>query len=251
MPQADALKCRVGLGLWKAVDRRDLYITQTPQIFPRRELLELLQASPTLDYKDEAELWLQAQKPLEAVEGARENFKITDQGDWKMAQLLAGPRSLRNGIGYDVHPLVPHRRLVLGGVAIPSPLGLAGHSDADLVSHAAADALLGAAGLPDIGLLYPASDETYRDVRSLELLKDAYRRVKALGWTLHWLDMVVTAQIPRLAPWKDAIQQSLESVLGQGRLNLKFKSGEAVAPIGTAEAIQVWCTATLAESGVL
>ena len=153
--------------------------------------------------------------------------------------------NLRIGHGYDVHRLTAGRRLILGGVEIPYGQGLDGHSDADALTHAVADAVLSAAGLPDIGTLYPASDVRYKGICSMELLKDAVTRAESEGWNVDWISAVLTAQTPRLAPWKDQIVRSLEGVLGEGRVSVTFKSGEGIAPVGTAQAVCVWATATL------
>src|SRR5437588_5370496 len=118
-----------------------------------------------------------------------------------------GPVGGRVGIGFDVRPFSdePGRRLVLGGVELPGERGLAGHSDADVVAHAVADALLGPAGLGDLGTLFPASDDRYRDVSSLELLRDVARRVAGTGWWVVNVDVVIAAERPRLAPHMEAI----------------------------------------------
>ena len=245
LPEANALK-RISGGEITAMNRDGVFITQTPQLFPRLMLLRMLEHSADFSYKDEAELWLQQGEKLDWAEGSQINFKVTERGDWEMAQMLASrPDEIRNGLGYDVHPFVPGRPLVLGGVVIPSRLGLDGHSDADALTHAVADAVLSAAGLPDIGTLYPASDVRYKGICSMELLKDAVNRAESEGWDVDWISAVLTAQTPRLAPWKDQIVRSLEGVLGEGRVSVTFKSGEGIAPVGTAQAVCVWATATL------
>ena len=250
LPEANALK-RVDKNGVTPVDRDGLYITQTPQLFPRVPLLELLDQARDFACKDEAELWIQNGKKLDWVPGAQKNFKVTERGDWEMACELALESAIcRCGLGYDVHPLVPGRPLVLGGVAVPSRLGLDGHSDADVLAHAVSDAVLSAAGLPDIGTLYPASDERYRDVYSMKLLADVVARARECGWNIEWISAVLTAQTPRLSPWKDAIIRSLESVLGEGRVSVTFKSGEGVEPAGTSRAIFVWASATMQKSRV-
>ena len=243
LPEVNALKRMEGDSM-SAVDRDGLYITQTPQLFPRRALEELLQASD-FSARDEAELWLQSGKVVSSVEGETMNFKITDEGDWQMARRLAEGGEIRTGLGYDVHPLMPGRKLVLGGVVIPSRLGLDGHSDGDALCHACADAVLSAAGLPDIGTLYPASDEQYQDADSTELLGDVLGRIKAQGWRVHWLSAVVSAQTPRLAPWKEQIVASMEKLLEGKTFSVTFKSGEAVGSAGRGEAFYVWAAATL------
>ena len=120
---------------------------------------------------------------------------------------------LRVGIGFDAHALADGRPLVLAGVTIPSDRGLVGHSDADLVCHALTDALLGAAGLGDIGALYPSSDARWRGARSLDLLAEAWRSLAAGGWELVNADAVVVMQAPTLAPHRDAMRTALAGAL--------------------------------------
>ncbi|HYX85284.1 MAG TPA: 2-C-methyl-D-erythritol 2,4-cyclodiphosphate synthase [Gaiellales bacterium] len=121
---------------------------------------------------------------------------------------------LRVGIGVDAHAFADGRRLVLAGVEIPSGRGLAGHSDADLVCHAAVDALLGAAGMEDIGHLFPSDDAALAGAASVELLRQAWERVRAAGWELVNLDAVVIMEAPRLAPHRAAMRESLAAALG-------------------------------------
>ena len=120
---------------------------------------------------------------------------------------------MRIGIGYDVHRLVAGRALVIGGVNIPFAKGLLGHSDADVLTHAIMDALLGAAGLSDIGHLFPDTDDTYKDAKSLDLLRQVAARVDAAGYTIVNIDAVVVAERPKLAPHVPAIKQNLAAVL--------------------------------------
>ncbi len=248
LPEANALK-KIQDGRVSAIEREGIYITQTPQLFPRKALLEMLEGAQNFAFKDEAELWLQKDRSLDFVQGITENFKITEEGDWRMACRLAEERVVtRNGLGYDVHPLVPGRPLILGGVEIPSLLGLAGYSDADALAHAIADAILSAAGLPDIGTLYPANDEKYRDADSTLLLADAVGRVRNSGWEIEWISAALTAQRPILAPWHDKIVASLEKILGKKCVSVTFKSGEHVGPTGNCEAVYVWASATLRKS---
>jgi 2-C-methyl-D-erythritol 2,4-cyclodiphosphate synthase len=124
---------------------------------------------------------------------------------------------LRIGIGVDAHAFEAGVPLVLGGVAIDHPRGLAGHSDGDVVAHALTDALLGAAGLADIGALYPSDDEHYRGADSLELLSEAYRQVVAAGYLLVNADCVLVGQEPRIAPFRDTMAERLAGALGVER----------------------------------
>ena len=151
----------------------------------------------------------------------------------------------RVGIGTDLHRLVAGRRLILGHVPIASELGLAGHSDADVLLHAVTDALLGAAGLPDIGELFPDTDPRYKDVDSSVLLTAAVREVTAQGYALVNVDVTVHAERPRLRPHKAAIRGELASLLGLpvDAVNVKAKTNEGVDAVGRGEAIA--CTAVV------
>ncbi len=229
------------------VDRTLLRRTQTPQGFPVKDLRELLEkASPRFD---EGELWRSAGKRLSFVAGDPRNFKVTYPEDLEMAgALLEGCKEMRTGHGFDVHPLVPGRALVLGGVCIPSPLGLQGHSDADLITHAVCDALLGAAGLPDLGNLFPASQERYKNIRSLLLLEEVLRRLLEERWSISWVDITLHAQYPRLNSYRQEILSSLGAALFPGeenRCNLKMKSGEFCGSVGRGECMECYAVATL------
>lgn len=250
---ADALKRVLPDGKMTIVPREDLLATQTPQVFPREELLCAFDEHQD-GFRDEAEAWIMAGKELVPVRGAKLNFKITDAQDWELASaIVEGGEVMRVGNGFDVHPLVPGRRLRLGGIEIPdAPLGLHGHSDADVVAHAVADALLGAAGESDIGTLFPANDDTYKGANSMELLKQVVDLISSEGWSIEWVDATLQAQIPRLADKIEAIRRSLESALqlGQRRsgrvANIKVKSGESVGSVGRGECLICHATATVA-----
>ena len=147
--------------------------------------------------------------------------------------------TFRVGIGYDIHRLAEGRRLVVGGIEIEHPKGLMGHSDADVVLHAVTDALLGAAGLPDIGDLFPDSDPAYKDADSRTLLKDAMERVRAAGFAAHNLDLIVHAEAPKLSPYKRRIADSIASLTGLSpdRVGVKAKTNEGMGPLGYTDAI--------------
>ena len=156
---------------------------------------------------------------------------------------------IRVGMGYDVHSFSDDdaRPLVLGGVSMEGR-ALAGHSDADAVCHAVADALLGPAGLPDLGALFPASDDTYRDASSLALLRDVVGRVTDAGWSVVNVDVVVHAEEPRLAPHLDAMTSAVRDALGGAHVSITPKRGEGIGAVGRREGIQCWAFALL-ESG--
>ncbi|MFM8302711.1 MAG: 2-C-methyl-D-erythritol 2,4-cyclodiphosphate synthase [Actinomycetota bacterium] len=161
--------------------------------------------------------------------------------------------TIRVGLGFDVHPFAPDRPLVLGGVTIPDATGLAGHSDADAVAHAVADALLGAAGLPDLGTLYPASDDLHLGAASVGFLVEIARRLAADGWTVGNVDVVIAAEQPRLAPHVAAIATGVAQALEAARdpsdavvaVSVTPKRGEGLGAIGRAEGIAAWAVALL------
>jgi 2-C-methyl-D-erythritol 2,4-cyclodiphosphate synthase len=151
---------------------------------------------------------------------------------------------VRTGIGIDSHRFEPGRRLVLGGVEIPYELGLAGHSDADVLAHAIADALLGAASLGDIGQHFPDTDEAWRDADSMQLLRDVVARVREAGHEVVHVDATVMLERPKLAPHRDAIQASLAAVLGS--INVKATTGEGMGFVGRGEGAAALAVATIA-----
>jgi 2-C-methyl-D-erythritol 2,4-cyclodiphosphate synthase len=159
----------------------------------------------------------------------------------------------RVGLGFDVHPFGDEPPLVLAGVRIADASRLAGHSDGDVVAHAVADALLGPAGLPDLGTLFPASDDALRDADSMRLLADVVARLTADRWWLDNVDVVIAAERPRLAPHMEAMHANLLEVLtplkepmGHGiNVSVRPKRAEGLGAIGRAEGIAVWAVALL------
>jgi 2-C-methyl-D-erythritol 2,4-cyclodiphosphate synthase len=151
--------------------------------------------------------------------------------------------SVRTGIGIDSHRFEPGRRLVLGGVEIPSERGLAGHSDADVLTHAVIDALLGAAGLGDIGELFPDTEDAWKDADSMALLRDVAARVAAAGFAVEHVDATVMLEAPKLAPHKAAIRASLAAVLGS--VNVKATTGERMGFVGRGEGVAALAVVTL------
>jgi 2-C-methyl-D-erythritol 2,4-cyclodiphosphate synthase len=151
------------------------------------------------------------------------------------------------GLGYDIHPLVAGRKLVLGGLEIPFPRGLSGHSDGDALLHAVADALLGAMGGGDIGRLFPDTDARTEDVSSLLLLADVMARLKSGGWRVVNVDAVVVAEEPKISPHVPAMKNILCPVLGikQTGLGIKGKTNEGFGPVGEGRAIACWAVALI------
>jgi 2-C-methyl-D-erythritol 2,4-cyclodiphosphate synthase len=154
---------------------------------------------------------------------------------------------MRIGIGYDFHRLVPKRKLVLGGVTIPHPTGLLGHSDADVLVHAVCDALFGAAGLGDIGQHFPDTDPTYKDISSLILLSRTWALVAEQGYGIENIDTVIFAEAPKMSPFGHAMGMNMARILdipGE-RINIKATTAEGMGAVGAGEGIGAMCTVLL------
>jgi 2-C-methyl-D-erythritol 2,4-cyclodiphosphate synthase len=151
---------------------------------------------------------------------------------------------VRSGIGWDSHRLAEGRRLILGGVELPHDRGLLGHSDADVLSHAITDALLGAAGLGDIGQHFPDTDPAYAGADSIELLRVALERVREAGWEPEFVDATVIMERPKLAPHRDAIRDRLTAAIG-APVNIKASTGEGLGFVGRQEGVAALAVATL------
>jgi 2-C-methyl-D-erythritol 4-phosphate cytidylyltransferase/2-C-methyl-D-erythritol 2,4-cyclodiphosphate synthase len=243
----------------KTLPRETVFLAQTPQGF-RRDVLDKVVAlgREAPDATDEASLAERAGYRVQVVAGDPDNLKITTEGDLARAEGLVNTEVrteskgslMRIGLGYDLHVLVEGRPLILGGVLIPYERGLMGHSDADAVSHAVTDAVLGAANIGDIGKLFPDTDQAWKNANSLRLLADAWTRVRAAGFTLGNLDIVVIAQQPKIGPHADAIRESLARVLDvtPSQISIKGKTNERVDAVGRGEAIAVHAVALLMHS---
>jgi 2-C-methyl-D-erythritol 2,4-cyclodiphosphate synthase len=158
---------------------------------------------------------------------------------------------MRVGVGYDVHQLVEGRRLFLGGVQIPFHRGLLGHSDGDVLIHAISDAILGAIGEGDIGLHFPDSDKTIEGIQSTKILAHVVGLARKKGYAVTNIDAVVATQEPKIAPIRNAIQESLASIMGINvdRISIKGKTTEGLGFVGRKEGIEVYAVALLEEAG--
>ena len=222
------------------VVRRELiYRTQTPQTFRLADILRAHERAVRDGYSatDDAMVAEYAGINVALVEGATANYKITTREDIQM--------TCRTGIGYDVHRLVPGRPLRLCGTPIPSKLGLDGHSDADVAVHALMDALLGAAGLGDIGRHFPDTDEKYKGADSMKLLaevKDMLGRVRIVN-----VDVAIIAQAPKLAPYMEQMKQNIASTLGipETAVNVKATTEEGLGFTGRGEGMAAMATAAI------
>jgi 2-C-methyl-D-erythritol 2,4-cyclodiphosphate synthase len=155
--------------------------------------------------------------------------------------------NIRIGEGWDVHALVPGRKLILGGVEIAHSAGLLGHSDADVLLHAITDAVLGAAGLGDIGRHFPDTDAQFKGANSSVLLQEAMRRVRGNGWELVNVDSTIVAQAPKLAPYMAAISAGVAQALGVklDQVNVKAKTAEKLGPVGMGQSMEARAVALL------
>jgi 2-C-methyl-D-erythritol 4-phosphate cytidylyltransferase/2-C-methyl-D-erythritol 2,4-cyclodiphosphate synthase len=220
--------------------RDEIFLAQTPQAFRVAVLRDALALED--DVTDEASLAERAGHVVHVVEGDPVNLKITARADLELAERLLGSSSMpvmRVGNGYDLHRLVPGRRLVLGGVSIPFEKGLAAHSDGDAICHAVTDAMLGACGAGDIGRHFPDTDETWRGADSLDLLRHAAAVVRARGFETVNADVVVIAERPKLLPYLAEMIEKLAEALGVDpeRVSVKGKTNEGVDSMGVGESI--------------
>lgn len=154
---------------------------------------------------------------------------------------------MRIGNGYDIHRLVKGRRLILGGVTIPFEKGLLGHSDADVLLHAICDALLGAAGLGDIGLYFPDTDLEYKNISSIKLLHETCAMLAEKGFVVVNLDTVIFAEAPKIAPYREAIRKKIAQTIGikSENINIKATTAEGLGFIGRGEGIGAMCVALI------
>lgn len=156
---------------------------------------------------------------------------------------------MRVGIGYDSHRFAKGRPLIIGGLEIPFEKGLSGHSDADVLTHAIIDALIGAAGLGDIGKHFPDNEERYRGVSSIELLRKTLCKIKALGLEPHWIDCTVILERPKLGPYIEEMKKKYyEAGIKHGRINIKAKTNEGMGPTGRGEGVVAMAVVSLTES---
>ncbi len=209
VPCTDTVKeVKDGLAV-KTLDRNVLYNIQTPQTFRFNEISAAYQKADGV-FSDDSAVYENAGFKAHIVSGEYSNIKVTTPED-----LFRLPgSSLRIGAGFDVHQLVERRALILGGVRIKHYKGLLGHSDADVLTHAVMDALLSAANLPDIGVLFPDTDDKYSGADSIGLLKEVGLKIKDKGYTIGNISAVIMAQKPKLAPHIPAMQKNIADALG-------------------------------------
>lgn len=232
-------------------ERASLTAVQTPQAF-RAEALRAAHAAGS-EATDDAALVEAANGRVVVVAGDADNRKITDPADlqWARERVTGGVAvQMRVGQGFDIHRFSDDasRPLVLGGVVFDGERGLHGHSDADAVAHAVTDALLGAAGLGDIGQHFPDTDPRWKGADSLELLRQAAALVRAEGWTIGNVDCSVVCEAPKLAPHRDEMQRRLSEAAG-GPVTVKGRRAEGLGALGRREGIACWANAVIVNTG--
>ncbi len=249
VPVADTLK-RARSNLIDATVSRDaLFRAQTPQGFRFADLLDLHRRHATLPgLTDDASLLEHAGLAVELVPGAEDNIKLTFPEDLvRLERILAPAMQPRVGTGFDVHALTAGRPLVLCGVVVPSPLGLAGHSDADVGIHALCDAIYGALAEGDIGRHFPPSEAEWKDADSSRFLVHAAGRIAARGGLLSNADITLICEQPKITPHAGAMQARLTELLGvkPGRVSVKATTTERLGFPGRGEGIAAQAVATV------
>jgi 2-C-methyl-D-erythritol 4-phosphate cytidylyltransferase / 2-C-methyl-D-erythritol 2,4-cyclodiphosphate synthase len=248
----DTLKKIEGDDIVATINRESYIAVQTPQVFTRA-LLEKAHEQALADGflgTDESILIERLGEKVKFVASDKDNIKITTAKDLRHAAILLREKratASRIGHGYDAHRLVADRALVLGGVTIPFEKGLLGHSDADVLIHAVMDSLLGAAGLKDIGAYFPPSDETYKDARSVDLLKSVKKMLDYMGVQIVNIDGTVVLQSPKIAPYIEEMRRNIARALDIDfkRVNVKATTTEGMGFAGRGEGAAAYAVCNL------
>ncbi|MGV8056541.1 MAG: 2-C-methyl-D-erythritol 4-phosphate cytidylyltransferase [Smithellaceae bacterium] len=240
----------------KTLPRQNLWLTQTPQAFQFVVLKEAYEAVRRDNYygTDDASLVEHIGVRVKMIAGSYENIKITTPEDLIIAEALlksksGGEMKIRTGFGYDSHRFTEGRKLILGGVEIPFEKGLQGHSDADALIHAVCDALLGAAGLGDIGRHFPDTDPAYKGISSMLFLERVTEMITSKGFSINNIDATVIMEKPKLAPYAECIITNIAGALNisSAHVNVKAKTNEGMGFVGRNEGIAVFAIATVTE----
>jgi len=245
LPVTDTLKRCEGQALYGVVNREGVCRIQTPQGLKRSLIMQAYERAqgPATDDTTLLEETMGVKSIF--VPGDESNIKVTFLHDLAIAEKLLG--TVRTGFGWDAHPMRAGRKLVLGGIEIPSEKGLLGHSDGDALCHAVTDALLGAGGLGDIGTHFPDTDPRFRDADSLGLLRQAVSLLDQADILPESVDTTVILAGPRLGPWSEAMRVSLAEALGlsPGFVSVKAKSGNKLGQTGAGKSCEVYAVATV------
>jgi 2-C-methyl-D-erythritol 4-phosphate cytidylyltransferase / 2-C-methyl-D-erythritol 2,4-cyclodiphosphate synthase len=247
LPVADTL----ALGdatLEAPVDRKGLLRVQTPQAFHVEDLIYAYEEAGRASTTDESTVMLAAGLKVATVEGDPLLEKLTTQTDWDRAEAIIASRMVsRTGMGFDVHGFEGEGPIILGGVEVPHPRGLAGHSDADVVLHSITDALLGAAGLGDIGEHFPPSDPRWKDAPSDRFLIHAAGLIRERGGIIDHVDCTVIAEEPKVGPHRSAMRERIAAILGLGtdQVSIKATTTEGLGFTGRREGIAAQAVASI------
>ena len=212
--------------------RENIYLIQTPQAFNYKELYKL-QNNKSVEVTDDANLFVNAGKKIKIIKGEINNNKITTNSDIKFNN------TIKYGLGFDVHRLVPNKKLYLAGIRIPSVLGTLGHSDGDPVLHAVTDSILGACSMGDIGKKFSDKDKKIKNIRSTILLSKIINEIKNKGYLINNIDINIITQKPKIHKYKKKITNCVAKICGilQSQINIKGKTTEKLGVIGKEKAI--------------
>ena len=237
IPMHDALKESIGKKILLNLPRKNFFSTQTPQSFNFNEILDLHSRNKAL-YKDDDLSLVQSLKKVKFVNGEKNNFKITNQEDLLMLKNFINLKT-RTGIGFDVHRLVPKRKLYLAGLRIKSHLGTLGHSDGDPVLHSITDAILGACKMGDIGQMFSDKNKRFKNIRSTILLKRVMDQIKSKGYYVNNLDINIITQTPKIKKYKNKMIDNISKLceISKDQINIKGKTTEKLGVIGKEKAI--------------
>jgi len=234
--------------LEEMVERKDMVRVQTPQAFHVEDLRYALTESGLRKATDESSLLVAAGLKVVTVEGDPMLDKLTSPADWERAEQLQTARLIsRTGMGFDVHAFAGEGPVMLGGIEVPHDRGLAGHSDADVVLHAITDALLGAAGLGDIGQHFPPSDPQWKGASSDIFLSHAADLIRHMGGIIDFVDCTLICEAPKLSPYRDAMRSRIAEILGLSlsRVGIKATTTERLGFTGRGEGIAAQAVATI------
>lgn len=230
------------------VDRRSLLRVQTPQAFHVEDLIYAYEEAGRASATDESSVMLAAGLKVATVEGDPMLDKLTTQADWDRAEAIIASRMVpRTGMGFDVHGFEGEGPVMLGGIAVPHSRGLAGHSDADVVLHAITDALLGAAGLGDIGEHFPPSDPQWKGASSDLFLSHAATLISQCSGTIDHVDCTIIAEEPKVGPHRSAMRERIAAILGLGidQVSIKATTTEGLGFTGRREGIAAQAVASI------
>tara|TARA_Y100000590_G_scaffold153897_1_gene176790 strand:- start:3502 stop:4638 length:1137 start_codon:yes stop_codon:yes gene_type:complete len=235
---SDATKRIKGNIIFKNIQRNNLRLAQTPQGFLFKEIYKKHKENINQSIDDDSMLFTNYGEKVFTIKGSKKNFKITDIDDLNIFKNLKKTKKYF-GIGFDIHKLVEKRKLYLGGVKIPFPLGLKGHSDSDPVLHAIIDSILGACKLGDIGKLFSDKNKKYKNIRSTLLLKKTIELIKSKNFSINNIDINVIAQKPKIKKYSKQMIRTISKLceINPGKINVKGKSTEKLGLIGKGKAI--------------